>query len=201
MAIIRNTGGHVALNANDIVSSVVLNQYIQNGDVKIRPTNVTATIDLTDHDLNDGQIATGVSISRGSTGSLVVGSLSEDPRDIFNVGQTVRVSGIPLGVAGPPRVVTRYVGGNLTITAMTSDSITFGSVSPAQLGEQGGAPIIPTVGTERILVVESEDTSDHDIAIILHNGPSGGFTQQVRVTDTKGYPVNDVVKFVIVTNR
>ena len=193
MAVRNASGGVVHLLNTETVIGVVLKRDIQNG-VRVRPTNVTATIDLTDHD-GLGTIGAAVSINAGATGTLTI-TTTGDLTSIFSVGEVIRIAGVPLGSTTPSRRVTRYVSGEAAIATISATTITF-TVSPATFGEIGGLPIIPTIANENIVLTESSDEEATDLFIVLHNGPAGGFSQQLRVSETKAYPCNDVIQSVI----
>ena len=65
--------------------------------------------------------------------------------------------------------------------------------SPSAGDEEGDVRVRPTNVTATISTVASEDPD----FIVLHNGPNGGFTQELRVTGAANFRTNAVVTAVI----
>ena len=189
----KSAGGTVTLEANETIIGVSLEREIQDS-VKVRPTNVTATLDISNHD------ASGLShplLQYTESGGVVNPSATTLTFTGTSIGATTFAAGdrvlvkniLVSGLA----VYARYINFETTVTASGAGTVTVNAPAAVDLGISTAFTIV--AGTNNAAIVDLEEY-DEDLIILLHNGPAGGFTQQARVAAGE-YIVNEVIKAVI----
>ena len=177
------------------ITGVVLRRELEFSDIKIRPTNVTANIAT---EVNTPDYSANAIVSRqglhtlGSSNYLVGGLITIRTSSTIDVdtGDEVRLSVAAAGLTSAQleALTTGYAEGLIRSVSGDSISILIRGIV--------GTFVMPT-GTQLISLVRIDHSDEHEPDFILmHNGPKGGFTQQITLP-AGIYRVNGVVQKII----
>lgn len=189
MALRERVHDVVRLLPGERVIGVVLEREIQNG-VKVRPTNVTATISVPqeDHDFAGLTVAANVLLNSGNANfhAVTLNFPASDPltstNNTFTTGELVRIIGLPSTPLATGSANLRFH--NIDAPVVSADPTAGANgqivvnISNALLGFSGSQLYVRSnIPGTNILISDLEDFNEHDY-ILLHNGPAGGFKQE-----------------------
>ena len=189
MAVIQVRKRHavdtVDLPASARVIGLVLRRELEFSDIKVRPTNVTANI---------ATVVTSITI--GTAVQTVAGSFLLGVT--FTAGNIQRstITNNPFRVGNEIRIGDNDTSGANTVDAVVTN--VSGNVVTYRIENTNGTGVVSPTGTLFVSLIEHDNDHEPNY-ILLHNGPAGGFRQELSIDASSGgiYRVNGVIEAVI----